>query len=112
MRQIVLAFFFALLLAASVVSFAEQQVPQALDLQKDAELARTQQSPILLMVSAHYCSYCDLLKEKIIQPMIASGDYENRVLIRELLIDDEEYNDASNDHSNKARERTLAVTLF
>ena len=51
--------------------------------------ARAGRMPIVLVVSRAECPYCELLKREILQPMLISGDYDGRVLIRELLIDSE-----------------------
>ncbi len=51
--------------------------------------ARAGRLPILLLVSQSDCPYCELLKREILRPMLISGDYDGRVLIRELLIDSE-----------------------
>ncbi|MGB1108856.1 MAG: thioredoxin family protein [Gammaproteobacteria bacterium] len=63
-------------------------VPDAEDLQADAALARANGIPILLVVTQHYCGFCETLKDEVIRPMILSGDYDDRVLIRELVSDD------------------------
>lgn len=42
---------------------------------------------ILLEMSASYCGYCKTLEEHIIKPMLRSGDYTQRVLIRKLDVD-------------------------
>jgi thioredoxin-related protein len=49
--------------------------------------ARQARLPILLVVSQSDCPYCELLSREILRPMILSGEYEQRVLIRELSID-------------------------
>ncbi|MCK5361468.1 MAG: thioredoxin fold domain-containing protein, partial [Gammaproteobacteria bacterium] len=41
------------------------------------------------VVSQADCPYCELLKREILEPMLISGEYDGRVLIRELLIDSE-----------------------
>ncbi len=51
--------------------------------------ARSGHMPILLVVSQEDCPYCELLKREILEPMLVSGEYDGRVLIRELLIDSE-----------------------
>ena len=51
--------------------------------------ARNGHMPILLVVSQEDCPYCELLKREILEPMLVSGEYDGRVLIRELLIDSE-----------------------
>ncbi len=43
--------------------------------------------PILLMFSADYCSYCERLEEEFLKPMLRSGDYDDKVLIRKFKID-------------------------
>ena len=49
--------------------------------------ARNGHVPILLVVSQADCPYCELLKREILEPMLISGEYDGRVLIRELFID-------------------------
>ena len=61
---------------------------QTEDLQADARRARAQGVPILLLFSADYCTYCDRLMEEFLEPMRRSGEYDDRVLIREVKIDD------------------------
>ena len=57
------------------------------DLAALGERARHGRMPILLVVSRDDCPYCKLLKREILEPMLLSGDYSGRVLIRELLVD-------------------------
>ena len=73
--------------AFSAVAAAPGSLEQALNLQKDGQLAARHGTPILLMVSREECPYCEMMKREILRPMELSGDYRDRVLIRELLID-------------------------
>jgi hypothetical protein len=57
------------------------------DLQALGSLARKRQLPIMLIVSASDCSFCERLKQTIIEPMNRSGRYVDTVLIREWMID-------------------------
>jgi thioredoxin-related protein len=57
------------------------------NLQQDAQLARSRKVPLMIMFSQENCSFCLKLNEEIINPMLISGDYDDRVLIRELMID-------------------------
>ena len=66
---------------------AEVSVPMVTDLQSEGKLALKQDLPILLTFTSSICSYCDLLEEDFLQPMLLSGDYGDRVLIRKLVID-------------------------
>ncbi|MGB0721646.1 MAG: thioredoxin family protein [Gammaproteobacteria bacterium] len=66
---------------------ADIKLPRVTDLAADAEIMRERALPMLLMVSQTHCSYCETVKREVIRPMIISGDYDDRVLIREILID-------------------------
>jgi len=55
-----------------------------------AQLGREAQRrhlPILLMFGLTECSYCHLVEEDFLKPMLRSGDYTDKVLIRRLDID-------------------------
>ncbi len=62
-------------------------VVAASDLAGDARLAANGKLPILLVVTRHDCPYCVRIKRDVLGPMLTSGDYENRVVIRELMIE-------------------------
>ncbi|MEW8508091.1 MAG: thioredoxin fold domain-containing protein [Candidatus Thiodiazotropha sp.] len=49
--------------------------------------ARRENVPILLMVSQDHCPFCEQLKREVLNPMVISGDYDDKVVIIELLID-------------------------
>lgn len=57
------------------------------DLSQLSASAKTHKIPILLVVSQHHCPFCIQLKEEIIYPMLISGDYEDKVIITEILLD-------------------------
>ncbi len=62
-------------------------VPISENLQRDGALARAQGLPILLSVSAEDCPYCDQLEEDFLGPMLISGEYTDKVIIRRLMVD-------------------------
>ncbi len=62
-------------------------VIEATDLQADGQRARQEKRAIMLLVSQEHCSFCVQIKQEVIGPMIKSGAYENRLIIRELLLD-------------------------
>jgi len=64
------------------------EIPSAEDLTKVAQIARDKNLPIILVYSADHCTYCEILENEILKPMIVSGDYTDRVLIYKLNIDD------------------------
>lgn len=43
--------------------------------------------PIVLLMSASWCGYCDVVREEFLVPMLISGDYRDRAILRELPID-------------------------
>ena len=70
-------------------SLPEVEIIDVKDFSKLARIAGDQQKLIMLEVSATYCSYCRKLEAAIIKPMLRSGDYEDRVLIRKIEIDED-----------------------
>ena len=74
------------LLAAAALQ-AGDDVPVASDLQQDAHAARQDRLPLMLVFSAITCSHCDELEEEFIRPMLLSGEYSDRILIRKLVLD-------------------------
>lgn len=62
-------------------------LPQVSDLEADAQQARREGQVILLVVTRPGCNYCEVLKREVIGPMVRSGDYRDRTLIRELHLD-------------------------
>jgi thioredoxin-related protein len=66
----------------------QHQLVKTTNLKADAELAAQAAIPLLVMFSQQDCTFCIKLTEEILQPMLISGDYTDRVLIRELMIDD------------------------
>jgi len=65
----------------------EVLVPKATDLARDGRLSSERDLPIMLVFTADYCSFCTLLEEEFIKPMIISHDYDDKVIIRSLAID-------------------------
>jgi thioredoxin-related protein len=61
----------------------------ATNLQSDGRASATRQLVILLAVTREGCPYCMRLKHEILAPMIKSGEYEEKVLIREMMIEPE-----------------------
>ncbi len=66
---------------------AEISLPDATDLQADGRQALAQRLPILLEFSAVDCSYCRQLESEFLVPMLLSGEYTSKVIIRRLMLD-------------------------
>lgn len=87
-----------LLISPTSILASEVEVETTTDLYSSAQHASTQNVPILLMFSAAHCPYCDILENEILIPMLISGDYTDRVLIRKILLD--EHDDVRNFNGN------------
>ncbi len=57
------------------------------DFSELGKLAREKQMVILISVAQDHCPFCHKITEEILDPMLISGDYDDTVLIRQLLID-------------------------
>lgn len=81
--------FIACLFTISALNASESEVsvPLANDLQKDSAQCVDKQLPILLMFSAEDCPYCVTVEEEFLKPMMISGDYTDKVLIRKVMLD-------------------------
>ncbi len=89
-RQFIGGIFLCLCLAGGPVQAGAPippDVPEARDLGLDSGRSRDLGIPILVVVTREECGYCALLKRAVIVPMILSGEYVDRVIIRELNID-------------------------
>jgi len=71
----------------SAVSGETVSVPQAVDLRADGRLAEETGRPLMLVITREHCGYCALLKRAVIVPMIISGEYDHRIIVREVMID-------------------------
>jgi len=72
------------------VAGEDPRLEPARELSADAALASARGLPILLAVTRELCSYCEQLKARILLPMLRSGEYEQRVIIRELRLDSDQ----------------------
>jgi thioredoxin-related protein len=79
----VCALFFSIL----PITQAGVEVPVGSDLQADAGIADNRRLPILLVFTAIDCAYCVLLEEDFLEPMLLSSEYEDRVIIRKIVLD-------------------------
>ena len=65
----------------------QDELMAASNLAVDARQASDLKVPVLLVVTRHDCPYCQRLKQDVLRPMLLSGEYEQRVIMRELMID-------------------------
>ncbi|MCK5727279.1 MAG: thioredoxin fold domain-containing protein [Thiotrichaceae bacterium] len=52
-----------------------------------SQLMHEKKLPLLLAITASHCPYCLQLEDEFLRPMILSGEYNDQILIRELVID-------------------------
>ena len=63
------------------------EVPLVDDLAALGRAAERRRLPIVLLVSRSDCSYCMVLKDEVLNPMMKSGEYDDQALIAELMLD-------------------------
>ena len=79
-----------LLLLISVTSYAanDSVVIEENDFEKLAQQMKEENRGLVLMLHAEHCPYCQLMDEDILSPMVLSGEYDKRIFIRKLQIDE------------------------
>ena len=77
------------LYAAHATGRPSAAIAAAHDLKAVGALARQQQLPILLEFAATTCGYCHVLESDVLNPMVRSGDYTHKVIMRKVVIDND-----------------------
>jgi thioredoxin-related protein len=77
----------ALLAYINIGNTATNDLPSTTNLQADAKLALKKQLPIMVVFTAENCPYCSALESDQLRPMMISGDYDDKVILRTLQID-------------------------
>jgi len=81
------------LLAAPLWAPAEEpglppvEVPVSADLAADGRAARATGRALVLVFASSDCGYCTVLEEEILKPMLRSGDYDHRIVLRKVMLD-------------------------
>ncbi|QKI88180.1 thioredoxin family protein [Thiomicrorhabdus xiamenensis] len=82
---------FAFSLGGKPVYAQTDGLPELQNLQTLGQQAQTRQLPILLLFSAEWCEYCQVLKEKVLNPMIFNGMYQGKVVyLRHVGLDEKD----------------------
>ena len=66
---------------------SKPEIRSAENLDQDAGKAAARHLPILMVVTRESCPHCDRLKSLVLVPMLMSGEYVDRAIIRELSIE-------------------------
>ncbi len=90
---------------------ADDPVPQVRleylsNLVVDARLMETARFPMVIEMAAEDCTYCLLIEEEVLRPMILSGDYRNKILLRK--VDIHMYDQILDFDGNKVSQRDFA----
>ena len=91
-KVIIPAFIVSIFAFQSLMPAAEARgvsIPKAYDLQTDGILAQEKGIPVLLEFTMHGCPFCEEVEEEVLRPMLISGDYDNKVLVRNIKIDED-----------------------
>lgn len=99
-----------LLLPASYAA----EVQALTDLRADMAQAKALNAPILLLIHSQDCPYCHYVMEDHLRPMVLSGQYKKRALLRQLAADDAvKLVDAAGQHiSARDYARSLQVRFY
>ena len=87
MKFLITSLFFILSVNASA-SENESFLIEESDFQKLGGLMKEKSLGLVLMLHAEHCPYCALMENEILSPMVKSGEYDQRILIRKLQIDE------------------------
>ncbi|WP_172597757.1 thioredoxin family protein [Sulfuriflexus mobilis] len=71
----------------SSLQAAEVEIPVLHNLQADSQISQQRQLPMVVLFSATYCSYCRIIKEEFLKPMLISGEYTDKAMIRVIEVD-------------------------
>lgn len=86
-NQLIIVSVFAFLVAHAGSKEGPNHVPMATDLTTLALQSNRNKIPIMIMYAAETCEYCERLEADLLGPMHVSGQYNNRVIIRKVMID-------------------------
>ena len=83
-------FFSFLLTLLSFTGFAADKSPllEENDFQQLSQQMKVKSRGLLLMFYAEHCPYCARMEKEILAPMVISGEYDDRIFIRKLQIDE------------------------
>ena len=55
---------------------------------QEASVAKQQQKVLLVEFSTPWCEFCEALEQEVLEPLVRSNRYQNKVIIRKLEIND------------------------
>lgn len=113
-NQFIIVSVFSFLVAHAGSGEGSSHIPQATDLEVVALQSNRNKIPIMIMYAAETCEYCERLEQDLLAPMHISGQYNNRVIIRKVMIDSiqsiKDFSGKSVDAEDFAFKRGVQVT--
>lgn len=88
-KSLLLCFLILSLYSSFLLAEESNERPKLLqiqDLRDTVQLSQTKYLPILIMFGTDECPFCERLREEFLIPMIISGDYVKKVILREVHI--------------------------
>lgn len=91
--MLILAAFLLFSLSGLSASYAEESLPYVVlkagtDLKADGSEASEKQVPVLMFFSMEHCPFCNEVEEDYLKPILRNSDYDDKVIIRKIKIDD------------------------
>ncbi len=65
----------------------EDEIPEVQDFREEAAQLAPEGRMLLLAVTRQGCAYCARLRREVLSPMLRSGDYRGRVVIRQMMME-------------------------
>jgi len=82
---------FVVLASFSFTAKSETSIETVKDLRVLKHQSESENLPVLLLMTAEDCSYCDAIRKHYLNPMMVSGQYASKILFRQLYIEDFSY---------------------
>ena len=85
--------FAAFSLSGMTASYAEESLPYVVikagtNLKKDGSEANKKHIPVIIFFSMEHCPFCNEVEEDYLKPILRNSDYDDKVIIRKIKIDD------------------------
>ncbi len=71
-------------LLVSSFAKASETIPLTIDLSEDGKIQQQTNRIILLYVSAPHCAFCKKLEKEVLFPLIRSGEYQDKIILRKI----------------------------
>ncbi len=82
----------SLLLLLTLNTYSSENIESALieenNFQQLSKTMKEKNLGMVLLLHAEHCPYCALMENEILSPMVKSGEYDKKVVIRKLQIDE------------------------